>query len=153
MLHLELSNGRVVIEMLPDLAPGHVARIKDLVGQKFYDGLAFHRVIDGFMVQTGDPNGNGTGGSGQNLQPEFSRERHVRGIVSMARASDPASADSQFFIMLGDSSHLDGQYTVWGRVIEGMEHIDKIKKGDSANNGMVDDPDRIVSMRMADGKK
>lgn len=147
-LYLETKDGRVVIEMRPDLAPRHVERIKELVRQKFYDGLKFHRVIDGFMVQTGDPQGDGTGGSGQNLPPEFSSERHVRGIVSMARAANPASADSQFFIMLGTSRHLDNKYTVWGKVISGMEHVDRIKKG-GGRNGMVDDPDNIVTMRVA----
>src|SRR5579859_6512271 len=113
-LMLETSKGPVTIMMRPDLAPGHVARIKELVREGYYDGLAFHRVIDGFMVQTGCPNGNGTGGSGRKLKAEFSGERHVRGICSMARTSDPNSADSQFFIMLGVSPHLDRQYTVWG---------------------------------------
>ena len=148
-LYLETKNGRVVIEMRPDLAPRHVERIKELVRQKFYDGLKFHRVIDGFMVQTGDPNGDGTGGSGQNLPPEFSAESHVRGIVSMARAQNPASADSQFFIMLGDSDFLDNKYTVWGKVTSGMEHVDAIKKGDERRNGSVRDPDQIVTLRVA----
>jgi peptidylprolyl isomerase len=148
-LYLETKDGRVVIEMRPDLAPQHVARIKELVRAKFYDGLTFHRVIDGFMVQTGDPNGDGTGGSGQKLPPEFSSEKHVRGIVSMARAANPASADSQFFIMLGDSEWLDNKYTVWGKVTSGMEHVDAIKKGDERRNGSVRDPDAIVTMRVA----
>ncbi|MEK9644540.1 MAG: peptidylprolyl isomerase [Alphaproteobacteria bacterium] len=148
-LYLETKDGRVVIEMRPDLAPQHVARIKELVRAKFYDGLTFHRVIDGFMVQTGDPNGDGTGGSGQKLPPEFSSEKHVRGIVSMARAANPASADSQFFIMLGDSEWLDNKYTVWGKVTSGMEHVDAIKKGDERRNGSVKDPDGIVTMRVA----
>ena len=148
-LYLETKDGRVVIEMRPDLAPNHVNRIKELVRQKFYDGLLFHRVIDGFMVQTGDPNGNGTGGSGQKLPPEFTSEKHVRGILSMARAQDPASADSQFFIMLGDSTHLDNQYTVWGKVVSGMEYVDQIKKGDSSQNGTVTDPDKIITMQVA----
>ena len=148
-LWLETARGRVVIEMRPDLAPGHVARVKELARAKFYDGLAFHRVIDGFMAQTGDPKGDGTGGSGRRLAPEFSAEKHVRGTVSMARASDPASADSQFFIMLGDGPWLDGQYTIWGRVTEGMEHVDRIKKGDRRRNGAVEEPDRIVSLRVA----
>ena len=148
-LYLETKDGRIVIEMRPDLAPRHVERIKELVREKFYDGLAFHRVIDGFMVQTGDPNGDGTGGSGQKLPPEFSSESHVRGIVSMARAANPASADSQFFIMLGDSDYLDNKYTVWGRVTDGMEHVDAIKKGDARRNGMVHDPDHIVTIRVA----
>ena len=148
-LYLETKDGRVVIEMRPDLAPKHVARIKELTRQKFYDGITFHRVIDGFMVQTGDPDGDGTGGSGQNLPPEFSSEKHVRGVVSMARAASPASADSQFFIMLGDSEWLDNKYSVWGRVTSGMEHVDKIKKGDEARNGSVSNPDKIVTMRVA----
>ena len=148
-LYLETKDGRVVIEMRPDLAPKHVARIKELARQKFYDGITFHRVIDGFMVQTGDPDGDGTGGSGQNLPPEFSSEKHVRGVVSMARAASPASADSQFFIMLGDSEWLDNKYSVWGRVTSGMEHVDKIKKGDEARNGSVSNPDIIVTMRVA----
>ena len=148
-LYLETKDGRVVIEMRPDLAPKHVARIKELTRQKFYDGITFHRVIDGFMVQTGDPDGDGTGGSGQNLPPEFSSEKHVRGVVSMARAASPASADSQFFIMLGDSEWLDNKYSVWGKVTSGMEYVDKIKKGDEARNGSVSNPDKIVTMRVA----
>ena len=126
MIYLELKDGRVVIETLPDLAPNHVARIEELVGQGFYDGIVFHRVIDGFMAQTGDPTGTGTGGSGKNLDAEFSTEPHVRGILSMARAQDPNSADSQFFIVFDDAKFLDRQYTVWGRVIEGMEFVDNI---------------------------
>jgi peptidylprolyl isomerase len=148
-LYLETKDGRVVIEMRPDLAPKHVTRIKELVRQKFYDGLTFHRVIDGFMVQTGDPDGDGTGGSGQNLPPEFSSEKHVRGILSMARSASPASADSQFFIMLGDSEWLDNKYSVWGKVASGMEVVDKIKKGEEARNGTVSNPDKIVTMRVA----
>ena len=149
MLYLETQHGKVVIEMRHDLAPRHVERIRELVRQKFYDGLKFHRVIDGFMAQTGDPRGDGTGGSGQKLPPEFSSEKHVRGIVSMARAADPASADSQFFIVLADAPWLDGQYTIWGMVTEGMEHVDQIKKGDRQRNGMVRDPDRILTLRVA----
>jgi peptidylprolyl isomerase len=148
-LYLELKTGRVVIEMRPDLAPKHVARIKELVRQGFYDGLKFHRVIDGFMAQTGDPLGNGTGGSGHKLTAEFSRQKHLRGTVSMARAASPDSADSQFFIMLAAAPHLDGQYTVWGQVIDGMEHVDEIKKGSKARNGAVDDPDSIISLKVA----
>ncbi len=140
---------RVVIEMRPDLAPKHVARIKELARKGFYDGLAFHRVIDGFMVQGGDPMGNGTGGSGQNLPAEFSNEKHVRGTASMARAADPNSADSQFFIMLGAAPHLDGKYTVWGKVTEGMDCVDKIEKGSAARNGAVANPDHIATMRVA----
>ena len=130
LLVMQLKSGNVIIEMKPDLAPNHVKRIKKLVSEKFYDGLKFHRVIDGFMAQTGDPLGNGTGGSGQNLKAEFSSESHVRGTLSMARASDPNSADSQFFICFADASWLDGQYTIWGQIIEGMENVDKIKKGE-----------------------
>jgi peptidylprolyl isomerase len=148
-LYLDLTYGRVVIEMRPDLAPKHVAQIKKLARAGFYDGIVFHRVIDGFMVQGGDPSGNGTGGSGNRLPAEFSQERHVRGVASMARSRDPNSADSQFFIMLGTASSLDGQYTVWGKVTSGMEFVDKIKKGDQNNNGMVRDPDKIVRMRVA----
>jgi peptidylprolyl isomerase len=140
--------GPVVVEMRPDLAPKHVARIKQLVRQKFYDGVTFHRVIEGFMAQTGDPKGDGTGGSGTNLPAEFSREPHVRGTVSMARASDPNSADSQFFICFAPASYLDGQYTVWGKVTSGMEYIDKIKRG-SGQSGRVANPDKIVSLRVA----
>lgn len=149
ILYLDLESGRVVIEMLPELAPRHVERIRELVREGFYDGIVFHRVIDNFMAQTGDPTGTGAGGSGVNLPAEFSREPHVRGIVSMARAQHEDSADSQFFIVLADSTFLDNQYTVWGRVIEGMEHVDQIKKGDPSRNGMVRGPDRIVRMQMA----
>lgn len=148
-LYLELKEGRVVIELLPEIAPKHVARIKELTKKKFYDGIVFHRVIDGFMAQTGDPTGSGAGGSGKKLKAEFSEEPHVRGAVSMARAQDPDSADSQFFIVFEDSNFLDGQYTLFGRVKEGMEHVDKIKKGDSADNGMVDNPDKIIKMHLA----
>ncbi len=148
-LYLDLKGGRVVIELLPDLAPNHVARIKELVRQEYYDGLKFHRVIPGFMAQTGCPQGTGTGGSGVKLKAEFSRERHVRGTCSMARAASPDSADSQFFIMFEPSPHLDGKYTVWGRVTDGMDHVDAIKKGSSLNNGAVEDPDQIVRLRVA----
>jgi len=149
MLYLDLNDGRAVIQMRPDLAPNHVARIKELVREGFYDGVVFHRVIDGFMAQTGDPTGTGRGGSGQNLDAEFSNEPHVRGTVSMARAQDPDSADSQFFIVFDDARFLDGQYTVWGEVVEGMEFVDNIKRGDQNNNGAVSDPDRIVRMQVA----
>jgi peptidylprolyl isomerase len=148
-LYMDLTYGRVVIELRPDLAPKHVAQIKKLTRQGFYDGIVFHRVIDGFMVQGGDPTGTGTGGSGSKLPAEFSREKHVRGVTSMARTNDPNSADSQFFIMLGASPHLDGQYTVWGRVTSGMEFVDKIKKGDPNQGGRVSNPDKIVRMRVA----
>jgi len=147
-IYLELKDGKVVIEMKPDKAPEHVKRIKELINNKFYDGLKFHRVIDGFMAQTGDPRGDGTGGSGQNIPAEFNDLPHIRGTVSMARAQDPDSADSQFFICFQESSFLDGQYTAWGQVIEGMEFVDKIKRG-SGPNGTVNDPDKIISMRLA----
>jgi len=146
-LVMELKDGTVIINMLPELAPNHVARIKELVRSGFYDGLLFHRVIDGFMAQTGDPRGDGTGGSGKNLDAEFSDEPHVRGVLSMARAQDPNSADSQFFIVFEDSSWLDGQYTVWGRVKEGIEFVDLIKRGDG-QNGQVTNPDKIISMKI-----
>lgn len=148
-LYMDLDYGRVVIELLPDVAPNHVARIKELTRQGFYDGLKFHRVIDGFMAQTGDPLGNGTGGSGQKLKAEFNATPHVRGTVSMARASDPNSADSQFFICFDDATFLDGQYTVFGKVIEGMEYVDMIKKGNPQMNGTVNNPDVIVKMQVA----
>lgn len=148
-LYLDLKDGRVVIELRPDLAPNHVARIKELVRQGYYDGLKFHRVIKGFMAQTGCPQGTGTGGSGQKLKAEFSAERHVRGTCSMARAQNPDSADSQFFIMFADSPHLDGKYSIWGQVVEGMELVDNIKKGSSMANGAVDEPDAIVRMQVA----
>ena len=148
-LYLELADGRVVIEMRPDLAPNHGARIKQLAREGFYDGLKFHRVIEGFMAQTGDPRGDGTGGSGQNLKAEFSSAKHVRGTVSMARAGHPDSADSQFFIVFAAAPFLDGKYTVWGQVTEGMERVDAIKKGSKSRNGAVTDPDIIVKMRVA----
>lgn len=144
-LLLKTKNGDIVIEMFPNDAPNHVARIKELVRDGFYNGLKFHRVIDGFMAQTGDPRGNGTGGSGKKLKAEFNRNRHTRGTVSMARAMDPDSADSQFFICFGDCPWLDGQYTIWGQVISGMEYVDQIKRG-FGPNGMVSEPDVIVSM-------
>jgi peptidylprolyl isomerase len=142
-LILETTKGPVVIEMRPDLAPTHVARIKELVREGFYDGVVFHRVIDGFMAQTGDPTGTGSGGSGKKLKAEFSKEKHLRGTVSMARAQNPDSGDSQFFICFEDSPWLNGQYTVWGRVTEGMENVDKIKRGEP-----VRDPDSIVTAKM-----
>lgn len=148
-LYLDLPAGRVVIKLRPDLAPTHVARIKELTRQKFYDGIVFHRVIDGFMAQTGDPTGTGMGGSGKKLKAEFSREHHGRGVLSMARSNDPDSADSQFFICLADAGFLDGKYTVWGEVTSGMEFVDKIKLGDSGNNGSVTDPTKIVKMQVA----
>ena len=147
-LIMELAHGRVTIEMRPDLAPKHVARIKELVRQGFYDGTPFHRVIDGFMAQGGDPTGTGTGGSGKKLPAEFSKEKHVRGTVSMARAQDPNSADSQFFIVFQDAPWLDSQYTVWGKVTDGMETVDKIKRG-AGQNGIVKNPDKIVTLKVA----
>jgi cyclophilin family peptidyl-prolyl cis-trans isomerase len=144
-LVLETTQGRVVIEMRSDLAPGHVERIKKLAREKFYDGIVFHRVIDGFMAQTGCPHGTGTGGSDYpNLAAEFNAEPHVRGVCSMARAASPNSANSQFFICFDDATFLDRQYTAWGKVIEGMENVDKIKRGEPVQN-----PDKIITMRVA----
>lgn len=144
-LLLKLKDGDVIIEMYPEDAPNHVERIKELVRAGFYNGLKFHRVIEGFMAQTGCPYGNGTGGSGKKLKAEFNRNPHKRGTVSMARAMNPDSADSQFFICFGNCDWLNGQYTVWGEVTSGMEYVDNIKKGGGAN-GAVSDPDEIVSM-------
>ena len=143
-LIIETTHGPVTVKMRSDLAPKHVARIKELARQGFYDGVVFHRVIDGFMAQTGDPTGTDRGGSGQKLGAEFSKEPHSRGAVSMARAQSPDSADSQFFICLDDANFLDGQYTVWGRVIDGMDNVDKIKRGEPPAN-----PDKILTMRVA----
>jgi peptidylprolyl isomerase len=144
-LYIDLNAGRVTITLLPDVAPGHVARIKELAREGFYDGTPFHRVIEGFMAQGGDPTGTGTGGSKKpNLKAEFSREPHVRGVCSMARAQDDNSANSQFFICFDNARFLDGKYTVWGKVVSGMEHIDAIKRGEP-----VRDPDRIVKMQVA----
>jgi cyclophilin family peptidyl-prolyl cis-trans isomerase len=146
-LVMETTKGRVVIKLRPDLAPGHVERLKTLSRQGFYDGIVFHRVIDGFMAQVGCPHGTGTGGSDlPDLKAEFNAEPHVRGICSMARSSNPNSANSQFFIVFDDARFLDKQYTAWGEVVEGMENVDKIKRGEP-----VRDPDSIVSMKvMAD---
>ena len=144
-LVLKLKDGDVVIKMFPEAAPNHVARIKELVSTGFYNGLKFHRVIEGFMAQTGCPLGTGTGGSGKKLKAEFNTIEHKRGTVSMARAMDPDSADSQFFICFADAPWLNGQYTVWGEVVSGMEYVDMIKKG-GGFNGMVSNPDIIVSM-------
>ena len=143
-LILETTQGNVTIEMRPDLAPLHVAQIKGLVKKGFYDGIVFHRVIEGFMAQTGCPHGTGTGGSGKKIKAEFNAEPHVRGTVSMARAADPNSGDSQFFICFDDASFLNGQYTVWGKVTEGMENVDKIKRGEP-----VRDADKIIKATIA----
>jgi peptidylprolyl isomerase len=145
-LILETSKGNVVVEMRPDLAPKHVVRIKELAQQGFYDGVPFHRVIEGFMAQTGDPTGTGAGGSGQKLGAEFNAEPHTRGAVSMARAQSPDSADSQFFIVFDDATFLDRKYTVWGRVIEGMENVDQINRGEPPAN-----PDKILSAKIGAG--
>lgn len=149
-LILTLKTGNVAIALRPDLAPKHVARIKELARSKFYDGLAFHRVIPGFMAQTGCPHGTGTGGSRlPNLTAEFSPTKHVRGTLSMARSTDPNSGNSQFFICFADSPWLDRQYTVFGQVVSGMEHVDAIKKGGERNNGAIEgEPDRIVKLRV-----
>jgi peptidylprolyl isomerase len=143
ILVLETSKGPVEIAFRPDLAPGHVARIKELVREGFYNGVPFHRVIEGFMAQTGDPTGTGMGGSGKKLKAEFNAGKHVRGTCSMARAQSPDSGDSQFFICFEDASFLNGQYTVWGEVISGMENVDKIKRGEP-----VRDPDTILSAKI-----
>jgi cyclophilin family peptidyl-prolyl cis-trans isomerase len=143
-LIIETTKGRVVIELRPDLAPEHVKRIKTLVREGFYDGIAFHRVIEGFMAQTGCPNGTGTGGSKlPNLKAEFNAEPHVRGVCSMARAQSPDSANSQFFIVFDDATFLDRKYTVWGKVIEGMDNVDKIKRGEPVQN-----PDKMISVKV-----
>ena len=143
-LYMDLESGRVVIQMRPDLAPEHVARIKELAREGFYDGILFHRVIEGFMAQTGDPTGTGMGGSGQNLPAEFSPEPYVRGTIGMARTQDPNSGDSQFFICFQDCSFLNGQYTVWGQVTEGMELVDGITRGEPPAN-----PDAIKRLQVA----
>ena len=144
-LIMETTKGRVVIQMRPDLAPNHVAHIKKLAREHFYDGIVFHRVIDGFMAQTGDPTGTGTGSSKYpNLKQEFNAEPHTRGVTSMARSQNPDSANSQFFIVFDDARFLDRQYTVWGKVIEGMENVDKIKRGEP-----VRDPDKMITVRVA----
>jgi cyclophilin family peptidyl-prolyl cis-trans isomerase len=144
-LIIETTKGTVTVEMRPDLAPQHVARIKELARQHFYDGVPFHRVIEGFMAQGGDPTGTGTGGSSKpNLKAEFSDAPHRRGACSMARSQNPNSANSQFFICFAPCDFLDGQYTVWGQVVEGMEHVDRLKRGEPVSN-----PDRIVKMQVA----
>lgn len=151
-IYLDLKDGRVVIQLLPELAPKHVARVKELARKGFYDNTPFHRVIEGFMAQGGDPTGTGTGGSGMgNVPAEFSlasKRRFLRGTVGAARSSSPDSADSQFYIMFAPSPHLDGQYTIWGQVVSGMEIVDKIKRG-SGSSGTVQNPDRIVHLRVA----
>ena len=146
---IETDRGTIRLELFAEQVPNTVANFEKLAGQGFYDGLAFHRVIPGFMAQTGDPRGDGTGGSGKHLAAEFSKAPHVRGTVSMARAGDPDSGDSQFFICLDDASHLDGKYTIWGQVIEGMDYVDKIKQGSPLNNGKVTDPTKIIKMQVA----
>ncbi|MFN3228428.1 MAG: peptidylprolyl isomerase [Asticcacaulis sp.] len=143
-LNLTLSTGDVTIRLRPDLAPGHVARIKELAREGFYDGIVFHRVIAGFMAQGGDPTGTGFNGSGKKLKAEFSNAPHVRGVCSMARAASPDSADSQFFICFDDARFLDGQYTVWGEVTEGMDAVDALPKGEPPR-----EPGKIVSMKVA----
>ena len=144
-LHLDLAAGRVTIRLRADLAPGHCARITELAAAGFYDGVVFHRVIAGFMAQTGDPTGTGRGGSGKKLKAEFSKQPFVRGTVGMARSQSPDSGDSQFFIMFDEGAFLNGQYTVWGEVVEGMEHVDAIKHGEPPAK-----PDKIVKLRSAD---
>jgi cyclophilin family peptidyl-prolyl cis-trans isomerase len=144
-IYMDLPHGRVVIELRPDIAPDHVRRIKELAREGFYDGVPFHRVIEGFMAQGGDPTGSGTGGSSKpDLKAEFSDAPHKRGACSMARTQNPNSANSQFFICFAPCDFLDGQYTVWGQVVEGMEHVDRLKRGEPVSN-----PDRIVKMQVA----
>lgn len=149
-IKMNLMGGDVVIETLPNVAPKHVARIVELVKSGFYNGLTFHRVIDGFMAQTGCPRGDGCGGSGVKIPAEFSRETFSRGAVGMARALDVNSADSQFFICFADCAFLDGKYTLWGRVVSGMDVVDKIKRGDEMDNGHVENPDKIIKMEVVD---
>jgi peptidylprolyl isomerase len=150
-LYLDLDYGRVVIRMRPDIAPNHVARIKHLTRGGYYDGMVFHRVIAGFMAQTGDPSGTGSSGSGRELKAEFTRTPQTRGTVSMARKGGKNTADSQWFIVLGDGNRdsLDGKYTVWGEVTEGMQFVDRIKKGNASKNGSVTEPDRVVRLQIA----
>ncbi|MDE1170567.1 MAG: peptidylprolyl isomerase [Verrucomicrobium sp.] len=147
-LYLDLKDGRVVIQLRPDLAPKHVERIKELVRRGFYNGLKWHRVIEGFMAQTGDPLGNGTGGSGQSLPAEFTNTPFVRGTCGMARAADPNSADSQFFICFAPAPFLNGQYTVWGQVVKGMQYVDHITRGEPPAS-----PDKIVKVTVAADEK
>jgi peptidylprolyl isomerase len=148
-LYIDLKDGRVVIQLRPDLAPKHVAQIKKLARKGKYDGVVFHRVIDGFMAQTGDPDGTGMGGMGERLPAEFSKEPHGRGAVSMARTNDPNSARSQFFICFKDSNFLDGQYTVWGKVVSGMEFVDKIKKGAPGSGAVAPPADKMIKVQVA----
>jgi peptidylprolyl isomerase len=149
-LLLQLKDGTVVIELKPDVAPNHVKRIKELARKGFYDGVVFHRVIEGFMAQTGDPTGTGSGGSPlPDLKAEFNSMKHITGTVSMARAGSPDSANSQFFICFKPASFLDGQYTAFGQVIDGMQFVNNIKKGDAANNGAVSNPDKVISLKVA----
>lgn len=148
---LELASGPVEIELWRHIAPKHVERITALAAEGFYDGIVFHRVIDGFMAQTGDPTGTGSGGSDlPDLEAEFSNEPFERGTLGMARTNDPNSANSQFFITFGETAHLNGQYTVFGQVVSGMENVDAIKKGAQAQNGLVTDPDAIVKMTVSE---
>ena len=147
-IFMDIKHGRVVMELRPDLAPNHVARIKELVRKDFYNGIVFHRVIGGFMAQTGDPTGTGSGGSGKKIKAEFSDEPHVRGTLSMARSQNKDSADSQFFIVYARARHLDGKYTVWGKVTKGMSAVAKLKRGDGPS-GIVIDPDKIIKMQVA----
>jgi cyclophilin family peptidyl-prolyl cis-trans isomerase len=151
-LVIDLKSGPVKVKLRPDLAPNHVARVKELANKGFYDDIVFHRVIPGFMAQTGDPTGTGTGGSDlPDLKAEFSSEKHVRGTLSMARSSSPNSANSQFFIVFDDAPWLDKQYSVWGQVVEGMDHVDAIKKGGEHNNGAISgEPDKMIKVRVAE---
>ncbi len=150
-IYLDLKGGRVTIEMFPAFAPNHIAQIKELARAGYYDGSSFHRVIDGFMAQTGSSNGTGVGGSNlTDLEDEFSIKPHWRGTTSMANTGEPNSANAQFFIMLSDSPALDGKYSVWGRVVSGMEHVDAIKKGNEDLDGLVEEePDRVMRMQVA----
>ena len=150
ILYIDTKDGRIAIQLRPDLAPGHVARVKKLAREGFYDGVVFHRVLDGFMAQTGDPQGTGLGGSKYpDLKAEFSNAKFKRGAVGAARTGDPNSANSQFFIVLDEASHLNGQYTLWGEVIRGMDRVDAVKKGDRRRNGVVDNPDRMLKVKVA----
>ena len=149
ILYIDLKDGRVEIQMRPDLAPNHVAQIKKLAREGKYDGIVFHRVIEGFMAQTGDPTGTGRGGMGDTLKSEFTTEKHVRGVVSMARSNDPHSARSQFFIVFKDSEFLNTKYTVWGKVTKGMEFVDKIKRGDPTSGEVAAPQDKMIKVQVA----